>query len=148
MYSILITLSVFFGTLLVFTAGMIYAAKRIVSDAEQKASAIVAQARSEVNQFASLPPEKLNEEFARVWTAIVSNEIIANISNRDNNAEEELYLRALKSFVEYFSGSIPEIDLRYGKDYVIKWFTLHYETMQADGAIAKIIDTKSTSYLQ
>ena len=128
-----------------FTVIMLWVGKRIVSQAEKEASAIIAQAKSQVNQFASLPPDKLNAEFARIWTAIVSNEIVANISVNDASAEEELYLRALKEFVEYFSGSMQAIELRYGKDYVIKWFSLHYETMQADGTIDRIITSKSNS---
>lgn len=141
-YAILVPMIITLG---LFVAVMLFVGRRIVSQAEKEASAIVAQAKSQVNQFASLPPDKLNAEFARVWTAIVSNEIIANISVSDAAAEEELYLRALKEFVEYFSGSIQAIELRYGKDYVIKWFSLHYETMQADGTIHRIIQNKSST---
>lgn len=143
MDSIYIALITLIAMMAVFAIATMHVVRCIISTAEKKASAIVAQAKSQVNQFASLPPDKLNAEFARVWTAIVSNEIVANISANDSSAEEELYLRAMKAFVEYFSGSIQEIELRYGKDYMIKWFSLHYETMQADGTISRIIDSKS-----
>lgn len=113
--------------------------KQILKDAEVKAKAIIANAKSQTNQFAALPPEELNKELQRVWTAVVTTEIIANISDRDSHAEEELYLRAQIRFMEYFSSNVDAIDARYGKDYLLKWFSLHFDVMQAEGAIDDVI---------
>lgn len=134
---VLIIASLFCGVII-----SIVSAKAVLRDAKKRADVIIASAKSEVNQFASLPPEQLNAELGRVLSMILSREIITYISERDQNGDEELYARAMASFMDYFSGSVKSIDLRYGKDYLLKWFDLHYTTMQCDGTIDRTIKAK------
>ena len=113
--------------------------KQVIKDAEKKASTILLNAKSQINAFASLDPATLNGELSRIFTLVTNIEIKSHISTRDVNADEELYLRSQVAFLEYFSGNINQINLRYGEDYLIKWFDLHYKTLESEGIIREMI---------
>ena len=114
--------------------------KQTINDAEDKAKSILLAAKHQTNAYASMGPVELNAELARIFTLVTDVEIKSYISTRDSNAEDELYLRAQTSFLDYLAGSIDAIDARYGKDFLIKWFDLHFKTLSSEGVIRRMID--------
>lgn len=139
----MVVLFALIAVLIMAVFAIVWGIKGVIRDAEAKAQGIIKQAKAQVNQFASLPPNELNQELSRVWTNVITAEIIENISEKDSHGEEELYLRGMQRFLEYFSGSIDAINIRYGEDYLIKWFDLHFDVMQAEGAIKNLIEATS-----
>ena len=139
----MVVLFALIAALIMAAFAIVWVIKGIIRDAEARAQGIIKQAKAQVNQFASLSPNELNQELSRVWTNIITAEIIENISEKDSHGEEELYLRGMQRFLEYFSGSMDAINIRYGNDYLIKWFDLHFDVMQAEGAITRLIEATS-----
>ena len=136
MYTLL--LAILYLIILTVSALVVY--KRIIKIAQIKANGIVQAAKNSVNAIATLPPDALDTYLSNVFMNVILIEIKANISTIDSNSTDELYLRAMVSFMDYLSGVIGAVESRYGEDYLIKWFELKFKVLELNKVISNLID--------